>query len=66
MVFVSDNLFLTSCSVLVLLVALSFSRLILSLSFLCSSVSEALFALDIEGIWYLGRQAKRKEHGIDD
>ena len=29
---------------LVLLLALSFSRLILSLSFLCSSVSEALFA----------------------
>ena len=30
---------------LVLLLSLSFSRLILSLSFLCSSVSEALFAL---------------------
>ena len=42
---VSDNLFFSSCSFLVLLLALSFSRLILSLSFLCSSVSEALFAL---------------------
>ena len=43
---VSDDLFFSSCSVfLVLLLALSFSRLILSLSFLCSSVSEALFAL---------------------
>ena len=38
---VSDDLFFP----LVLLLALSFSRLILSLSFLCSSVSEALFAL---------------------
>ena len=42
---VSDDLFYSSCSFLVLLPALSFSRLILSLSFLCSSVSEALFAL---------------------
>ena len=42
---VSDDLFFSSCSFLVLLLALSFSRLILSLSILCSSVSEALFAL---------------------
>ena len=41
---VSDDLYFSSCF-LVLLLALSFSRLILSLSFLCSSVSEALFAL---------------------
>ena len=41
---VSDDLFFSSCSYLVLLLALSFSRLILSLSVLCSSVSEALFA----------------------
>ena len=40
-----DNLFFSCCSFLVLLLALSFSRLFLSLSFLCSSVSEALFAL---------------------
>ena len=32
------------CIFFVLLLALSFSRLIISLSFLCSSVSEALFA----------------------
>ena len=43
-------LFLTNVSFplvvfLVLLLSLSFSRLILSLSFLCSSLSEALFAL---------------------
>ena len=38
---VSDDSFFPS---LVLLLALSFSRLILSLSILCSSVSEALFA----------------------
>ena len=42
---VSDDLYFSSGSCLVLLLALSFSRLILSLSFLCSSVSEALFAL---------------------
>ena len=42
---ISDDLFFSSCSFLVLLLALSFSRLILSLSFLCSSVSEALFGL---------------------
>ena len=42
---VSDDLFLSSCSFLVLLLALSFSRLVLSISFLCSSVSEARFAL---------------------
>ena len=42
---VSDNLFFSSCSFLVILLALSFSHLILSLSFLCSAVSEALFAL---------------------
>ena len=40
-----DDLFFSSCSFLVLLLALPFLRLILSLSFLCSSVSEALFAL---------------------
>ena len=40
---VSDNLFFYSCSFFVLLLALSYSRLILSLSLLCSSV--ALFAL---------------------
>ena len=44
---VSDDLFFPSCSFLVLLLALSFSRLILSLFFLCSSVSEALFALSV-------------------
>ena len=42
---VSDDLFFSSCSFFVLLLVLSFSRLILSLSFLCSSVSEALLAL---------------------
>ena len=41
---VSDNLFFSSCNFLVLLHALSFLRPILSLSFLCSSVSAALFA----------------------
>ena len=41
---VSDDLFFSSCSFFVLLLALSFSRPILSLSFLLSSVSEALFA----------------------
>ena len=40
---VSDDLFFSSCSFLVLLLALSYSHLILSLSLLCSSV--ALFAL---------------------
>ena len=40
---VSDDLFFYFCSFLVLLLALSYSRLILSLSLLCSSV--ALFAL---------------------
>ena len=43
--FVSDDLIFSSCSYFVLLLSLSFSSLILSLSFLCSSVSEALFAL---------------------
>ena len=42
---VSDNHFFSSCIFLVLLLALSFSCLILSHSFLCSSVSEALFTL---------------------
>ena len=42
---VSDDLFFSSCSFLVLLLALSFSCVILNLSFLCSSVSETLFAL---------------------
>ena len=42
---VSDDLFFSSCNFLVLLLALSFSRLFLSLCFLYSSVSEALFAL---------------------
>ena len=42
---VSHDLFFSSCSFLVILLALSFSRLILTLSFLCSSDSEALFAL---------------------
>ena len=40
---VSDDLLFSSCSFLVLLLALSYSHLILSLSLLCSSV--ALFAL---------------------
>ena len=43
---VSDDLFFP----LVLLLALSFSRRILSLSFLCSSVSEALFTLRLSFI----------------
>ena len=42
---VSDDLFFSSCRFLVLLLALSYLHLILSLSFLCSSVSETLFAL---------------------
>ena len=42
---VSDNLFYSSCNFLVILLVLSFSCPILSLSFLCSSVSEAPFAL---------------------
>ena len=42
---VSDDFFFPSCVFLVPLLALSFLRLILSLSFLCSTVSEALFAL---------------------
>ena len=42
---VSDDFFFSSCSFLVLLLALSFSRLIVSFSFLCSSISEALFTL---------------------
>ena len=42
---VSDNLFSSSCSFLAILLALSFSSPILSLSFLCSSVSVVLFAL---------------------
>ena len=42
---ISDDLFLfLLCFFFVLLLALSFSRLILGLSFLCSSVSEAMFA----------------------
>ena len=41
----SDDLFISSYRFFVLLLALSFSRLILTLSFPCSSVSEALFAL---------------------
>ena len=44
---VSDDLFFSSCSFLVLLLALSFLGPILSLSFLCSLASEALFALSI-------------------
>ena len=47
---VSDNLFFSSCTFLVLLLALSFSRLIVRFSFLCSSVSEALFALSFSFI----------------
>ena len=43
---VSDDLLFPSCSFFVLL-ALSCSRLILILSFLCSSVSETLFALSL-------------------
>ena len=42
---VSGDFFYSSCNFLGLLLALSFSRLILSLSFLYISVSEALFAL---------------------
>ena len=42
---VSDCLFFSSCNFLDLLLALSFSRLILSLYFLRSSVSEDLFSL---------------------
>ena len=42
---VSDDLFFSSCNILVILLALSFLRPILNLSILCSSVSEALFAL---------------------
>ena len=41
---VSDNLFFSSSSFLALL-SLSFFRLVVSLSFLCYSISEALFAL---------------------
>ena len=41
----SDGHFFSSCNFLVILLVLSFSRTILSLSFLCSSVSQALFAL---------------------
>ena len=56
---VSDDLLFSSCSFFfVLLLALSFSRPILSLSFLCSSVSEALFALTfsflIERVLFFG------------
>ena len=43
--YVSDDLLFFSYSFWVILLALSFSSLILSLSFICSSVSEALFAL---------------------
>ena len=42
---VADDLFFSCCSFWVILLALSYSRSILSLSFICSSVSEALFAL---------------------
>ena len=42
---VSDYLSFSSCNFLVLLLALSFSYLILSFAFLCSSVPESLFAL---------------------
>ena len=42
---VSGDFFFSSCNFLVILLVLSFSRPILSLPFLCSSVSEALFAL---------------------
>ena len=42
---VSDDLFFSSYSFFVLHLALSFWYIILSLSFLCCSVSEALFAL---------------------
>ena len=42
---VTDDLFFSSIIFFVLLHALSFSRPILSLSLLCSSVTEALFAL---------------------
>ena len=45
---VSDDHFFSSCNFLVILLVLSFSRPILSLSFLCSSVSEALFALSFQ------------------
>ena len=41
----SDYLFFSSCILLVLFLALYFSCLILSLSFLCYLVSEALFVL---------------------
>ena len=44
---VSDYLFFSSCTFLILLLALSFSRLFLSLSFFCSSVFKALFALSL-------------------
>ena len=42
---VSDDFYFRLVFFLVILLALSFSCLILSISFLCSSVSEALFAL---------------------
>ena len=42
---VSDDLFYFSCNFFVILLVLSFLHPILSLSILCSSVSEALFAL---------------------
>ena len=42
---VSDDLLFSSYSFWEILLALSFSRPILSLSFICSSVSEALFTL---------------------
>ena len=42
---VSDDLFFSSCNFLVILLVLPFSCPILSLCFLCSSISEALFAL---------------------
>ena len=42
---VSVDLLFSSCSFWVILLALSYSRPILSLSFICSSVSDALFAL---------------------
>ena len=46
----SADLFFSSCSFLVLLLALSFSHLTLSLSFLFSSVSEALFPLSFSSL----------------
>ena len=64
---VSDDLFFSFCSCLVLLLALSFSCLILSLSFLCSSVTEALFALSFsflsERFFFVHAKAALAEYG---